>query len=42
MKVHIAELTELTAAPFKADGTDAFARMETSPSIQTDGAAVSC
>lgn len=42
MKMHIAKLTELTATPFKADGTDAFARMETRPSIQTGGAAVSC
>lgn len=33
--------TELTVAPFKADGTDAFARMETRPSIQTGSAAVS-
>jgi len=40
--MRVAELTELTAAPLKAHGTDAFARMETRPSVQTGGAAVSC
>lgn len=36
----LSTFTELTADPFKAHGADAFARMETRPSIQTGGAAV--
>lgn len=41
ISARLTTFTELTAATLKAHGTDAFARMETRPSIQTGGAAVS-